>query len=652
MAANLGCRLVVVHGPPSPAVPSVLRERIKDKEDYLHVHPLQLYQSHPGFGVRDVANHVVGLLRKHKKVVVENNSALGAVKDCLLKVIPTKIPSCNIRLLVLAPKHGQLQSLWEREFFLAASSQAHRLLPDEALRAWFDENDGFVSQGSSASVPTNCSKETVPLNLTAVSNYKFEVPAVLIQWECALDSGDYLEPKVASACQHWAEANPCGRVVLLCDGNSVAKGLQTAAQEKSRIISCAKALANKLPCPVYVVQVTSTLDAGDFCAPPNPGLLAFVHKRHCIDLQHKGTLYIYKDVTHMKMAEKAGVRHMKVTKVLKKPEMILSSHSATHSPVPDMLRGVQVVLDSNSSRHDVTLPAPSLPLADRLDNFTDQHICVEHPRGHCEFVFAKDLQLFQRFQKLYAEKATQVGESGTRLAGNTRSKHQEGLERSPSVDRTTLVQQTSDTGQLRQIPQWMMGRRGSSSADLTTHATLEKSLSTSSVEGKSRSRHTVYIMTEKELVETAQEILKQAGVDIAASDVPPTRDMDSADHGRLQDPQPQTPGKRAALSVMEDVESSRIDEEILLSGEIIGPAPSERKKQRFSPPHQTEEQEPSSSSKTKEKASKLQKMTHEPDTSKESETTSHLSTLQKNEKPPPAPQKRGPDLSVLDDIFS
>ena len=149
----------------------------------------------------------------------------------------------------------------------------------------------------------------------------------------------------------------------------------------------------QLPCPVYVVQLTSTLDAGEFCIPPNPGLLAFLHRRHQIDLHHRvcwdpllsntsfffflfflskyfyavtlhtcvniayflkfvvafcgskwltylqfgcllcppppspatsnvllikpfilfqSTVYIYSDVKHMKMSEKAGVRHIKV----------------------------------------------------------------------------------------------------------------------------------------------------------------------------------------------------------------------------------------------------------------------------------------------------------------------------------------------------
>lgn len=46
------------------AVSSMLKQRLSDEEEYVHVYPLQLYQDHPGYGVRDIANSVLSLLRK------------------------------------------------------------------------------------------------------------------------------------------------------------------------------------------------------------------------------------------------------------------------------------------------------------------------------------------------------------------------------------------------------------------------------------------------------------------------------------------------------------------------------------------------------------------------------------------------------------
>ena len=42
-------------------------------------------------------------------------------------------------------------------------------------------------------------------------------------------------------------------------------------------------------------------------------------------------------------------------------------------------------------------PQASIPLADRLLDFADHHVCVDHLRGHREFVFAKDAELLRRY---------------------------------------------------------------------------------------------------------------------------------------------------------------------------------------------------------------------------------------------------------------
>ena len=46
------------------AVTRVLKQRLLDEDEVVHVCPPQLYQDNPGFGVRDVANNVIRLLRK------------------------------------------------------------------------------------------------------------------------------------------------------------------------------------------------------------------------------------------------------------------------------------------------------------------------------------------------------------------------------------------------------------------------------------------------------------------------------------------------------------------------------------------------------------------------------------------------------------
>ena len=87
------------------------------------------------------------------------------------------------------------------------------------------------------------------------------------------------------------------------------------------------------------------------------------------------------------------------------------------------------------------------------------------------------------FQTLYADCATPVGESGSRMAGRSEQpKTPQRLEPSICSVGATLAEETLTPTQLRQIPKWMLGTRGSSSGSASMKATLEKSSSNSSVE--------------------------------------------------------------------------------------------------------------------------------------------------------------------------
>lgn len=75
-----------------------------------------------------------------------------------------------------------------------------------------------------------------------------------------------------------------------------------------------------------------------------------------------------------------------------------SCHGATVNPIPEMLRQLEVVVPDPCSSGDGMTPKPTIPLADRLEDFADHHICVDHPHARREFVFAKDVGVLQRYQ--------------------------------------------------------------------------------------------------------------------------------------------------------------------------------------------------------------------------------------------------------------
>ncbi|KAL8616618.1 hypothetical protein ACOMHN_036650 [Nucella lapillus] len=523
-----------------------------------------------------------------------------------------ELAACKTRVIEVRPQQGQQQTLWERQFILAARPQPHLVLSDEQIHCWFDPQGPESTSGCSPAAAGF--KETVTVPLTAETNYKFEVAGLLVQWEGAVDSGGYLQGQMGAVCRHWAQANPRGHVIVLCDGTAVARGtlrdgkardnirqgnsrrskeakqqkrrekiqqakqkerrLQekaeggpayvpglwhtSAAQQKSQIISCLKALATEAPCPVYGLQVTSTLDAGEFSLPPSPGLLAFLHRRHCLNLHHRSTVYVYSDMKHMKMAEKAGVRHIQLK----------TCHSATASPIPPMLQQLQLVAECRTAT-DSCSPLPAIPLAGSLGTFTDHYVCVDRPRGLREFLFAQDTLQVERFQRQYADGAAPVGGEVGSGRGVARPEAERLEERDDDYLADTLVSDDqatlrevheSNSAAPRHIPAWMLRKKSSSVESDPTPATLEKSASTSSVEGRARSRHTIYIMTEKELLETAKDVLKQAG----REDVIETCTLRSGEGGTAQSAKRDRGGGKVApastASVTEDTD-------------IIGPTP-------------------------------------------------------------------------------
>ncbi|XP_076466311.1 uncharacterized protein LOC143297736 isoform X2 [Babylonia areolata] len=176
-----------------------------------------------------------------------------------------------------------------------------------------------------------------------------------------------------------------------------------------------------------------------------------------------------------------------------------------------MLQQLQLVADSGTG--DTSLP--SIPLVNHLAGSSDQYVHVDHSRGLREFLFIQDVLKLERFQTQYADNATPIREARSRMEKQGEVEKSQHLpEVSFSDEQATLTEESaepiSETGS-RQIPQWMLRNRGSSMESDSAQVSLEKSSSNSSTEGRGRSRHTVYIMTEKELMETARDVLRQAG---------------------------------------------------------------------------------------------------------------------------------------------
>lgn len=410
--------------------------------------------------------------------------------------------------MTIKPKYGCEQIYWNREFTAAYQSESTSnvkrrgsLLVDSEINKWYHADDltNINYQPGIVDKPTRNEGFTLyeeDLPLITKSNHKFELPALFLQWEGIIQKNDdsfSLHSSVVRLCEVWSEANPWGRIIVICDG-VISESLETD-HIKNVLYQLIKDFHSS---PVYVLQVTDQTDSGSYTRPPKPGLLAFLQKRHHIDLQSKSTVYLYQHQSHKELADAAGVQSIKISKVLHNQLLILNPPVATRPVVPPFIEAI------NLQKSDSIITCPTIPSYREISKFNNHHVCRQLGFGRREYIFAPEINCIERYQTLYAEFATPVNEPVSKIQEIINGRDT----KKDTQSKTPLRRSSLDTSHRsnRDLPKWMMGKTNSDA----TKSSLSKSESSSSTtDGKFK--QTVYIMTEKELVEIATDVLKQAG---------------------------------------------------------------------------------------------------------------------------------------------
>ncbi|XP_048747025.2 uncharacterized protein LOC125659399 isoform X2 [Ostrea edulis] len=331
-------------------------------------------------------------------------------------------------------------------------------------------------------------------HLENFSTYKFDIPGLLIQIEAIYvksDSPLKLKEGLKEIFMHWNEQNPVGRIIFIQYGN------RELPKEIQNLLS---RLAKELEFPVYLFHIVDPTAAGPFSEPPNPGILAFLQKRHCLFLHCTKTVYIYNTQDHMDMARAAGVNCVKMTQILHNPALVIGSHVITRSPVPEYLRTMEILPTDQTPSG-----TPSLPCVTEKGDFLENCMTCRLPQGRQEFIFAKDFKTILSYQELY-QSCVSVLRQQTSIY--TQSGDEED-ERDPD-QKATLNDST------RKLPSWMIGMETPPVRKNTPAKTsLCREETSSSTEG--HTRETVYVMTEEELREAAIHVLKQAGRNVSTA---------------------------------------------------------------------------------------------------------------------------------------
>ncbi|XP_064602289.1 uncharacterized protein LOC135468137 [Liolophura sinensis] len=259
--------------------------------------------------------------------------------------------------------------------------------------------------------------------------------------------------------------------------------------------------------PIYAIHLENPSLASSFLSPPNPGLIAYLQRRHCVELTNKATMYLCTTPVHETMAEKAGVQHLKTSKVFQKPTMVKNNVMTVKCRSPELLHDLEIrePVDAVPGGRDPS--DPHIPLLQEVisEDLCDHQVSADLGNGRREYLFVRDRSILTEYAELYKKNATHIGESASKVAKLCQMSPVD-PDRSPASSPTATLRPCS-TRSPRKIPSWMFSQKA-----LKTHASSTSQNSPSDTYRHSRpSKKTMYVMTEAELVDVASRILKEAG---------------------------------------------------------------------------------------------------------------------------------------------
>ncbi|XP_052101983.1 uncharacterized protein LOC127735738 [Mytilus californianus] len=450
--------------------------------------PKKMFLSDNTLGLRDVIMEVISMLKENEKVVVNDENCNKSTWESYINMVKKKTPSKSIAVVSVQPKHGLKQLYWSRQYYMLDNDGWEPLL-DSYLTKWFDSSTEELSYHV-VDDPTLVEDlkvivEEYPVILR--TNIQPDIPGLFFQWE-AVFCEESLKAGIVKTCQLWFQKSQHGRIFILLDLTKHPSYMDSSFQEEVK--NCMKGLVKKLEdVPVYLYSVDK--EAVKYTVPPSPGLLATIQGSHGIDLFNKNTVMLFQDQPFSKMADLAGVKHVNASKVLQKPTLILNKLIFTTPRQPNFLQDMEFRVEEDQS--------PCLPLYNLKDSFHGNCLSEEVSQGIKASLYGSNIDSIKNFQKSFDAYLMKKEDPSTQLNPDD-STH-------VSSDDEVVLQNKSFS---RELPKWMLGTsKSTSSSSLSSHRS-DSVNSTASADQK-KAKSTVYVMSEKELVEVATEIMKQAG---------------------------------------------------------------------------------------------------------------------------------------------
>ncbi|CAH1277004.1 Hypp9454 [Branchiostoma lanceolatum] len=530
--------VVLFYGPPLVGKSSHYKQHLSSS--HVRLSAQELFQEDQTLSLRQVAMRAVGLLREGKKVVIDDENWSRNTRMSYIKLISCKTPGKSIRCLKFHPQ-DKLQLNWAREWAtLGAKGQGPQVnwkQVDAKIDAWFDEN--CWQRGVERPVPPaeaeGLSIDEVYTQLACQTHYKFEVPCLLVQWEAMVQSTGgrlVLRDSLLDVLQLWTEANPCGHIVVIVDGQNNLSGTHgsTSSQQTIHLKSVMTSLCQEFTENVlYFAQIADAGSSGLFSRPPEPGLLAWLQLRHHLNLFHQSSLYIWQSSNHRRSAEAVGMRNINGDRLVARPRMVLLVPKSMNAETPATLQSMKLVTP------DTPAPPPSIPLYQEAlkhcelgeGTSSTPQVCYITKNmegcGRVHGVCFKDVSVLEKVQGLYRDNASMLAEPrskidemcGRPVVIQPKTDHQENRQETSTstINENRIAPLASSSSKTkRTIPAWMLPKterkRSPEDAEIK-----ELSISPRKKKRKSstQANRIEYCMSEAELVQMAEQMLQKAG---------------------------------------------------------------------------------------------------------------------------------------------
>ncbi|XP_077992120.1 uncharacterized protein LOC144446242 [Glandiceps talaboti] len=535
--------VVIFYGPPFAGKSAYCEENYTKHK---RISAQEIFQNESSACLRQIILQIVNYLRDGHKVVIDDENWSDITRASYINTIKTKIPWCTFQCVKFHPRE-KLQVYWAREWALAelcmTSSSVNQSLTskidmcqsDDKFNKWFSERKGSIKTPQASEGFTIKEVET---HLIAKTYYKFEIPALFVQWQSIIQFGEGKTTVVSGVSETlnlWYKVNPCGRIIIINDGKH-----ECDSQEEHGMKTVLSQICNDMNnCVLYFCIIDDEWQCGQFAIPPSPGLVAWLQRIHHLQLKHSGTLYLTSTATHAQCAEAAGINHMMARTVFSRPAIVNAPYCATKGYEPTVLQDMKFCLSKDTSFIDAKVPL--------FDDSTHRNFYkVRSGGGRFHGICCKSYEVLGKYQELYEKNATPISETVSRV--DKLRKHY------AQQNKDQIMPSSSFKGQSnRSLPKWLVpksqrvlepsgSRSGTKEEDdgkrktATNYGTYSMQSPRKKLVRTLSQSVTVYCMNELELVDTAKMVLKE--LDIKAEELsrcspPATSDKVSHVKGHL-----------------------------------------------------------------------------------------------------------------------